>query len=466
MKQIFLFIALQLFLVGAGQTINTKLTKAYEQFERDSQLKYAISSLYVIDASTGQVVFDKNSTIGLAPASTQKIITSATAFELLGQDFRFKTWIGYDLGISNGELQGNLYVDGFGDPTLGSKRWKSTEPGMVMKKIMDVLKNKSIRKIRGDIWYDDMKLGYQSVPDGWIWQDIGNYYGAGCRGLNWCENQYDLVLQPSQSLNGITNVVTTKPVLKDFSLHNLVRTAGAGTGDNGYIYYAPSAGKGYALGTVPAGGNFTISGAIPEPAHEFANALSNELKTAGISFGQQYFVRDSIFINTYRKATLLLDSIMSPTLDSVSYWFLQKSINLYGEAFIRQIGLQSKSNGSTESGVEAVREFWKEKGIDEHELNMADGSGLSPLNRVTTHAQVQVLKYAKTKEWYAAYYHGFPLYNEMKMKSGTISDAKGFCGYHRAKDGKEYIFSFLVNNYNGRSSELVNKMYRVLNVLK
>ena len=51
-------------------------------------------------------------------------------------------------------------------------------------------------------------------------------------------------------------------------------------------------------------------------------------------------------------------------------------------------------------------------------------------------------------------------------KSGTIRDVKGFCGYHKAKDGKEYIFSFLVNNYNGRTSAVVSKMYKVLDELK
>jgi D-alanyl-D-alanine carboxypeptidase/D-alanyl-D-alanine-endopeptidase (penicillin-binding protein 4) len=54
----------------------------------------------------------------------------------------------------------------------------------------------------------------------------------------------------------------------------------------------------------------------------------------------------------------------------------------------------------------------------------------------------------------------------MTMKSGTISDVKGFCGYHNAKDGREYIFSFLVNNYSGKTSGLVQKMYRVLDELK
>jgi D-alanyl-D-alanine carboxypeptidase/D-alanyl-D-alanine-endopeptidase (penicillin-binding protein 4) len=54
----------------------------------------------------------------------------------------------------------------------------------------------------------------------------------------------------------------------------------------------------------------------------------------------------------------------------------------------------------------------------------------------------------------------------MKMKSGTIRGVKGFCGYHRGKDGREYIFSFLVNNYNGPAGSLVQKMYRVLDILK
>ena len=99
-------------------------------------------------------------------------------------------------------------------------------------------------------------------------------------------------------------------------------------------------------------------------------------------------------------------------------------------------------------------------------MNISDGSGLSPINRVTTHAQVEILKYAKTKDWFPNFYDALPEHNNMKMKSGTISDVKAFCGYQKGSDGKEYIFSFIVNNYNGRSSELVYKMYKVLDRLK
>ena len=113
-----------------------------------------------------------------------------------------------------------------------------------------------------------------------------------------------------------------------------------------------------------------------------------------------------------------------------------------------------------------MRRFWREKVIDESELNMYNVSGLSPLNRVTTHVQVEILKYARSRAWFNAFYESLPEYNNMKMKSGTISDVKGFCGYHRSNDGKEYIYSFLVNNYSGRASAIVAKMYKVLDHLK
>src|SRR6266542_7063629 len=103
MKKAFLVAGCWLLFAGLyAQTVSKKLQKAYLQFEADSQLRHATSSLYVINAKTGEVVFDKNSQVGLAPASTQKIITAATAFELLGKDYRYKTELGYNGEIKNG----------------------------------------------------------------------------------------------------------------------------------------------------------------------------------------------------------------------------------------------------------------------------------------------------------------------------------------------------------------------------
>jgi D-alanyl-D-alanine carboxypeptidase/D-alanyl-D-alanine-endopeptidase (penicillin-binding protein 4) len=148
------------------------------------------------------------------------------------------------------------------------------------------------------------------------------------------------------------------------------------------------------------------------------------------------------------------------------YWFLKKSINLYGEALLKTFVFNTTGFAEISKGADITRDFWKKNGIQPTELNIFDGSGLSPANRVTTHAQVLVLKYASNRPWFKGYYDAFPEYNGMKMKSGTIGDVKGFCGYQKSKEGAEYIFSFLVNNYNGSTSLLVQKMYGVLDELK
>jgi serine-type D-Ala-D-Ala carboxypeptidase/endopeptidase (penicillin-binding protein 4) len=91
MKRIFSILFIFFPTIIFAQSITQKLQTAFTQFEKDPQLAYSISSLYVIDAKTGKVVFEKNARVGLAPASTQKIITSVTAFELLKKDFKYKT---------------------------------------------------------------------------------------------------------------------------------------------------------------------------------------------------------------------------------------------------------------------------------------------------------------------------------------------------------------------------------------
>ena len=460
MKKMFFVAGFLLLITGLfAQSVTQQLQKAFQQFENDAQLKHAISSLYVIDAKTGRVVFDKNSHIGLAPASTQKIITSVTAFELLGKDYRYKT----EFGIIKNENRSMLYIKPSGDPTFGSWRWESTKEKNVLSRIIASLPQKSITDFE-TVHIEAGGWTRQNIPDGWIWQDIGNYYGAGAGMLNWRENQYDIVLRSGNAIGDAVAVVETKPVLHSFSFISEASSAAKGTGDNAFIYLPVDGSHTIVRGTIPVNENrFEISGAMTDPANQFIqtlkHSLNGDVKQGGqssttYSYHQQNVVPQLFHIE------------ISPPLDSIIYWFNKKSINLYGEALIKTMAYEKSGLASTDSGIAIVKEFWKRKGLDQDELNIYDGSGLSPLNRVTTHAQVEILKYAKGKSWYPYFYEALPEFNGMKMKSGTISDVKGFCGYHKAKDGKEYIFSFLVNNYNSSASGLVNKMYKVLNVIK
>jgi serine-type D-Ala-D-Ala carboxypeptidase/endopeptidase (penicillin-binding protein 4) len=470
MKKVFLFMSGWLCMFdSSAQTINQKLKSAFTQFENDSQLKHAISSLYVIDAATGKIVFDQNSQIGLAPASTQKIITSVTAFELLGKDYRYKTELGYDGKIENGILKGNLIIKGSGDPTFGSWRYSGTKRETVLNETAEALVSKGLKSISNDFIIDDLHFESQTVPDGWIWQDIGNYYGAGASGLCWNENQYDLILKSGDEAGMPVTIIKTTPELDVYSLINELKTGKKASGDNAYIYLAPYTINGFVRGTIPPGeNNFKVSGSFPNPSGQFLKEANAVLEKNGIKLngrnrtGVDYEANNE----TLSYSLHLLKTFSSPSLDSIIYWLNKKSINLYAEALVKTFAYEKQGFGRTDSGIAILKNFWKQKGLDETELNMVDGSGLSPLDRVTTHAQVKILKYAKSRDWFPYFYNSLPEYNNMKMKSGTISGVKGFCGYQKSRDGREYIFSFLVNNYNGPSSALVSKMYKVLDCLK
>src|SRR6266513_1385662 len=163
----FAFISTLLVFISSAQPIKEKLQKAYLQFESDTQLKHAISSLYVINAKTNDIIFDKNSNVGLAPASTQKIITAATAFELLGKAFRYETKFGYVGKIKGKSLQGDFFIKPSGDPTLGSWRWESTKDSVVLDKILAAVKKLGITGYN-DIVVDTKEWNAESIPDGWI----------------------------------------------------------------------------------------------------------------------------------------------------------------------------------------------------------------------------------------------------------------------------------------------------------
>ncbi|HEX8334271.1 MAG TPA: D-alanyl-D-alanine carboxypeptidase/D-alanyl-D-alanine-endopeptidase [Segetibacter sp.] len=464
---LFTFITSPLFVLA--QPVNDRLEKAMQQFQSDNQAKSAIISLYVINSKTGKVVFDKNSAIGLTAASAQKVITSATAFELLGGSFKYKTELGYNGKITNGTLNGSLFIIGYGDPTLGSWRYTSNTEKAVMASWMSELKKAGINNIEENIYLDDSKFSYQPIPGGWIWDDIGNYYGAGHWGLNWHENQYDLILKPGDKEGDDVQILKTQPTLQGVVLFNMLKTGKKGSGDNGYIYLPPYSGSGFVSGTVPAGEKqFQISGSFPNPAPQIEHELSNAAKANNITTGKGFIYSQALRVTnqSFPKAGKIFYTHLSPSLDSINHWFLRKSVNLYGEALVKTIAYEKKGFGSTDDGLQIIKNFWKEKGIEPSAINILDGSGLSPQNRITTNALVTVMQYAKGRIWFSSFHNSLPEYNGLKMKSGTIGGAKSFTGYASSKTGEEYTFAIIINNYTGSAGEVVRKMYRVLDVLK
>lgn len=475
MRTVYLFIGLIISSFSFGQNVKTRLLNAVKGLEADAQFKHAILSLYVVDSKTGNVVFDKNSQTGLAPASCQKVVTSVSAFEMLGKDFRYKTLIGkdYSTGDPGKSDAGCLFIIGGGDPTFGSWRWKSTTDTVIFSKIAELLKRQKITSFNENLVIEDHLYGFSPLPEGWIWQDIGNYYGAACFGFNWRENQYDMILNPGEKPGYPADVNTLKPFLYDVRIQNNIYTGKSGSGDNGYIYSSPFSNTIITKGTIPFQKEpFSISGSMPNPSNVFRNDLVQFLAKNNITFrGQSYSAVETVLNNTpVHKATHIIDSIFSPTLDSMNYWFLKKSVNLYGEAFLKSLVKRKKGvdigSNTYDTGISIIKNFWKERGIEKSALNIIDGSGLSPANRVTAHALVTIMQYARQQSWFPSFYYALPEANGIKMKDGYISGVRSYTGYVKSRSGAEYTFSFIINNFDGSAGSVREKMWKLLDILK
>ena len=439
-----------------AQNISQKLDKATRDLMDSSGAVSSGLSLYVSDEN-GNLIYEYQGNKGLSTASTQKIFTAGAALETLGRDYTFKTTAGYSGNLSGGTLNGNLFISSNGDPTLGSWRYEAYKPEAFKKKFIDAVKSSGITKVSGDLVIDDSYFDHQTIPGGWPWDDLGNYYGAGVWGVNWRENQFDININGTE-FKGFSYPLENVKWLNDLKA--------GGNSDQSLIFTAPHSDVALINGTLPAGKTVTVSGSVPNPPLQLGTEARQWLKEAGIELSGKVITSSQLELEgkstELSKKTIL--TYQSPALEKIVYWFLRKSVNLYGETLIKTLGKEKKGNSSFKSGVAYLKEFWKSKGINPNMINFADGSGLSPQNYVAAKAEVQALLYAKKQSWFDAYYDGFPVQdNGMKMKSGTMRDTKSFAGYHTAKDGKKYVFSIIINNYQGSGSA---ELQKILNVLK
>jgi D-alanyl-D-alanine carboxypeptidase/D-alanyl-D-alanine-endopeptidase (penicillin-binding protein 4) len=440
-----------------------RLSQSFNTLLEDPQAKYATSSIIVLDANTGKQIYAKNENIGLATASTLKTITSATAFSLLGKDFRYQTILSYSGSIAaDGTLKGDIIITGGGDPTLASWRYENKEAA-VLNQWVAAIKAAGIKKIEGKVIGDDRLWGTQSTPEGWTWQDIGNYFGAGPSALSWRENQFDIKLRA----NNTVSVLKTVPAMPYLTIINELDAGAAGTGDRAYAFLPPMATIAYLRGSwardISKSG---ISVALPDPAYDAAFRLQDTLQRSGITVStaaasarQLAAVQQQVPAGTQK-----LSTISSPSLSEIVFWLNKKSVNLYAEHLLKTIAWKSGKEATTRNGASTEIAYWAGKGLDRNALNIIDGSGLSPANRVTTSAMANILFQAQKEDWFADFYKSLPDNNGMKIKSGTINDVSAFAGYYTAGNGNKYVVVININNYSG--SGINPKLFRVLNALK
>jgi D-alanyl-D-alanine carboxypeptidase/D-alanyl-D-alanine-endopeptidase (penicillin-binding protein 4) len=442
----------------------------YNSLFNDSLLKHASISADIEDISTGEIILDHNSEEGVVPASVLKLFTTSAALELLGPDHTFKTILAYSgvLNKRSGELQGDIVIKGGGDPALGSKNFPEYYDGFTDRWV-DALKKTGIKRIDGNVITDDSYFDYQPVPAKWLWEDEGNYYGAGAFGLSVFDNTYEIHLD---TYSDSTRVKISSIVPRECRIDLSSQITLSENTDVAYVFSAPYATNGWLAGTVPVNRNdLVLRASINDPPRLMAKLMYEKIKAAGIKISGVASTTRLLPDVHYTKLDTL-SVIQSPPLSEILEVLNHKSVNLYAEHLIKELGKVFGHEGSTSEGIKVIYQFLNEAGLSSDGIFIVDGSGLSPANVITSKGLVSLLVHMrKSGKYYPVYYNSLAVPGEgtlrtsfsdtvfnsrISAKSGSMTRVRSFSGYITSISGRQMAFTVIVNNFTGTSSHITS----------
>ncbi|TXF89166.1 D-alanyl-D-alanine carboxypeptidase/D-alanyl-D-alanine-endopeptidase [Neolewinella aurantiaca] len=445
-------------------------------FAQDPDLAGAVISISVIDTETGRMVGGHQSQLTCIPASTQKLLTTAVAMDVLGEDHRFTTKLLVVGTIEDGTLNGDIHIVGGGDPSLGSP-YLDGVPGLnkMMDRWRSAITSAGIRKVNGRVIGDGSYFGTDGPAGGWPWSDIGNYYGAGAYGLNIHENFYFLDFLQRGRVGDIPPIQRTRPEVPGLKLTNELRSGPRGSGDQAYIFGAPFGYDNFIRGTIPVGtGRFTIKGAIPDPALFTAQLLCRELKEAGVSVSLPAESNRTIGDTDLAKGQVI-DTYISPPLSEIVDRTNLRSNNLYAEVLLREISKARGVETHELSSTKVVKDWLAAAGLPVGAVRLEDGSGLATRNFFSAEFMTSFLRHRRGElRWRASiplagrtgsmrgYLKGTVAEGRLRAKSGSLGAVRAYAGYADRKDGSQLAFAIMVNNFTIESRDLRNKMHLLM----
>ena len=478
-------LTLLVILIAQFDFAQNSVQKALNSFTASSEFANAGISFYAVDLSTGEKIAEHNPKLALPTASTAKLFSTASAIDILGPNYKPETRIYIDGKIdTEGTLNGNVWIRGGGDVSLGSDYF--TEDGHekdFLKTWSDTLQKLGIKAISGAIIADGSEFGYTGVPKGWSWNDMGNYYGAGASGICLFDNMIKYTFKTGATSGSKTEITSMWPTVPGLVFHNYATSQNV-TGDHCFIYGGPYSLDRFAEGSLPLNrSKFVVKGSLPDPEYQLAYEFYNQLLSAGITAKEgAKSVRqlDMIQKNRYTTSYTLIYTHKGKTIQEIANLTNLKSINLFAEGLLCLVGYKQAGNGSTEEALKQVEKYWSAKfGFSGIFLN--DGSGLSRSNGISASSFVDLLKAMALSKNYDAFLKTLPIAGKsgtlaglcrdqagqgrIVAKSGTMDKIKSYAGYVNSQSGKKIAFAIVVTNFNTSSSNVVNKMETVLNAL-
>jgi D-alanyl-D-alanine carboxypeptidase/D-alanyl-D-alanine-endopeptidase (penicillin-binding protein 4) len=406
-----------------------------------------------------------------------KLYTVAAAIDRLSPDYRFVTSVYAPARPdTSGTIRGDLTIYGRGDPSMAA-RFNNGDYFKGIDNLAERIAASGVKRIEGDLVGDETYFVGPQYGAGWEWEDLQWWYGAEVSALTVNDNALDLSVKPGQQV-GSPAVITTGPPDPLLTIINHVVTGERKTKRDLNVYRGLTDDQIEITGSIALDDKGYSGGlGISRPALLFAYLLRSSLAQRGVIItGKTRTIPQSIFSSSNTLVAgprVEIASLQSPPLSLIAAQTLKPSQNLYTELILRTLGkvlsppppagISTTSWTSENAGIQAVKTFLRDAGVDPTPLSLNDGSGLSRNDMITADATVQLLTFMYRHRYATAFrdalpiagvdgtlrnrLKGTPAENNLRAKTGTLSSATSLSGYVRDAAGDDLVFSIMVNNY-------------------
>ncbi|MEP6717927.1 MAG: D-alanyl-D-alanine carboxypeptidase/D-alanyl-D-alanine-endopeptidase [bacterium] len=454
-----------------------ELQSRISEILRRPELAPAIVGIKVASLATGKILFEQNANKLLSPASNMKLYTVATAIDRLSPEYHFVTSVYAPAKPdASGILHGDLTIYGRGDPSIAARF-----NGDYFKGLDDLagrIAAAGVKRVEGNLVGDESYFVGPPFGSGWQWEDLQWGFGAEVSALSINDNLVNLSITPGRQV-GASAIVSIEPPDPLLTINNRLTTAARGSRRNLMVYRGPTSDVVEIQGSMALDDpGFSGRLGVTRPAMLFVYLLRSSLAKKGVVIsGKTLTIAPALSmaaVNTGTAPTGLVEltNLQSPPFSAIAAQTLKPSQNLYAELILRTLGKVAAPSGSTRTdaestsesnGVEVVKTFLRETGVDASALALSDGSGLSRDDMVTAEATLQLLTYMRRHRYATAFREalpiagvdgtirnrmkGTPAQNNLRAKTGELRSASSLSGFVTTAAGEELVFSIMVNNY-------------------
>jgi D-alanyl-D-alanine carboxypeptidase/D-alanyl-D-alanine-endopeptidase (penicillin-binding protein 4) len=360
----------------------------------------------VVQDASGRALYSREPDLALAPASTVKLFTAATALQRIGPDTRLTTDVRAERLPVDGVVDGDLWVVGGGDPLLATADFAARaglsgapRPASRLEDLANAIVAAGVRQVRGRLLGD--------------------------------EHRYD----------ALRYVPTWKPA---------------------YVEQGQSG----PLSALIVNGGFTRLRPTPvaasAPAADAAARLALLLAQRGVRVG-------GVGEGVAPAGAVAITSLASLPMRQIVTEMLRDSDNTTAELLTKELGFRFGGGGSTAAGVAVVRAMAGTlgKGVSDG-LVLADGSGLDRSNRATCRALTGLLDVRATRDALGALlpvaarsgtlvarFGGTPAAGRVAAKTGSLDGVVALSGYATDARDERLAFTILVNDLRDDAAHLL-----------